>query len=397
MSGFCSIKGFIMTYSLTSQTPVTATWMYFGNTSQLNSDSRTPMTESQADTLNGYKAVGPNQISAVDLTAKSRWITVDNHWEKAWATTYNGHQDGASKMYYDSPTSGQTAQYITGFSKVQYLLTTPEDVQMEQTGVMIQMGNGDLFFRPALDTVDDWKDISELYSVEILDATPLPKNTYVAQVSFDPSIHDLVIVCFAAGTMIHTENGDVAVQDLRKGDMVWTRDNGFQALRWAGASHLNASDLAAKPKLLPIRIKAGALGANMPTADLVVSPQHRVLVRSAIAQRMFGAMEVLVPAKHLTELPGVDVDADVTSISYHHLMFDAHEVVMSNGAASESLYPGPQALRALGAEALAEIEAIFPGILSAQTEPATARLFARGGKVRQMTLRHVANNQPLAS
>ncbi|RJE80722.1 hemolysin [Paracoccus sp. JM45] len=259
------------------------------------------------------------------------------------------------------------------------------------------MGNGDLFFRPALDTVAEWKDITQLYSVEIIDATPLSKNTYVAQVSFDPSIYDLEIICFATGTMIRTENGDVAVEDLRAGDMVWTRDNGFQPLRWAGTSHLNASDLAAKPKLLPIRIKAGALGLNMPSMDLVVSPQHRVLVRSAIAQRMFGTMEVLVPAKHLTELPGVDVETDVTSISYHHLMFDAHEVVMSNGAASESLYPGPQALRALGAEALAEIEAIFPGILTAEDAPATARPFARGAKVRQMASRHIANSQPLAS
>jgi len=135
----------------------------------------------------------------------------------------------------------------------------------------------------------------------------------------------------------------------------------------------------------------------MPAVDLVVSPQHRVLVRSAIAQRMFGAMEVLVPAKHLTELPGVDIDSDVTAISYHHLMFDAHEVVISNGAASESLYPGPQALRALGAEALAEIEAIFPGIMSAQSQPAPARPFARGAKVRQMASRHIANSRPLAS
>jgi hypothetical protein len=370
--------------------------MYFGNKAQLNTDYRTPLTNTQADTLNGYKAVGPNQISAVDLAAQSRWVTIDNKWTKAWATTYNGHQDGASKMQYDSPTIGQTAQYITGLSKVDYLLTTPDNVQMQQTGVMIQMGNGDLFFRPALDTVAEWKGITQVYSVEIIDATPLSKNTYVAQVSFDPSIYDLEIICFASGTMIRAENGDVAVEDLRAGDMVWTRDNGFQPLRWAGTSHLNASDLAAKPKLLPIRIKAGALGLNMPYMDLVVSPQHRVLVRSAIAQRMFGAMEVLVPAKHLTELPGVDVEADVTSISYHHLMFDAHEVVMSNGAASESLYPGPQALRALGAEALAEIEAIFPGILSAQNEPATARPFARGAKVRQMASRHMAKSQPLA-
>ncbi|MDN5568037.1 MAG: Hint domain-containing protein, partial [Paracoccus sp. (in: a-proteobacteria)] len=362
---------------MTFSTALNATWMYFGNKPQLNADPRTPLTNSQANALDGYKATGPNQISAVTLSSPTRWINVDHQWTPAWATTYNGHSSGASQMSYVSPsTGGKAVQTITGFSKVDYRLTMPDGTQMTQTGVMMQMKNGDMFFRPALDTVNDWNGVKQLQSVEILKATPLPSNTYVAPISFAPQIFDLEIVCFAAGTMIRTAHGDVAVQDLRKGDMIWTRDNGFQPLRWAGVSHLDASDLAAKPKLLPIRIKAGALGLNMPAVDLVVSPQHRVLVRSAIAQRMFGAMEVLVPAKHLTELPGVDIDSDVTAISYHHLMFDAHEVVMSNGAASESLYPGPQALRALGADALAEIEAIFPGIMSTQSQPAMARPFA---------------------
>lgn len=373
-----------------------ATWMYFGNKPQINADWNTTMTDAQADSLNGYKAVGPNQISAVTVTAQDRFVGIDNQSTKVWATTYNHHPDGYSVMNYTSPTSGTAVKSaITGFAKVNYRITLPDGTTQDQSGVMMQMYNGDMFFRPALQTVDSWKDITQLHSVEVLQADPQPSSTYVAQVSFKPSIFDLDIVCFAAGTLIRTDKGDIAVEALRVGDMVWTRDNGFQPLRWAGVSHLDAIDLAANPKLLPIRIKAGALGVNMPAADLIVSPQHRMLIRSAIAQRMFGALEVLVPAKHLTELPGIDVDASVTSITYHHLMFDAHEVVVSNGAGSESLYPGAQALRALGAEAVAEIEAIFPGVLMAS--PQTARPFARGAKVRQMVSRHVANKQPLAS
>ena len=373
-----------------------ATWMYFGNEPQYNTTAWTPLSESNADNLVGYKAVGPKQISAVTLSAPTNSLSVEGQPVAAWATTYNPAQNGASRMNYDSPSEGgETVQKITGFARVDYRVTMPDGTQVDQEGVMMQMRNGDMFFRPALDTVDDWSDIKQLYSVEILDAEPLPKYTYVALVSFNPDIFDLDIVCFAAGTMIRTDKGDIAVEALQAGDMVWTRDNGFQPLRWAGVSHLDAIDLASKPNLLPIRIKAGALGADMPATDLVVSPQHRILVRSAIAQRMFGALEVLVPAKHLTELPGIDVDAAVTSITYHHLMFDAHEVVFSNGADSESLYPGAQALRALGAEAVAEIEAIFPGVLMAS--PQTARPFARGAKVRQMVSRHVANKQPLAS
>lgn len=74
------------------------------------------------------------------------------------------------------------------------------------------------------------------------------------------------------------------------------------------------------------------MGAGIPDRDLLVSPQHRVLVRSAIAQRMFGSSEVLVAAKQLLQLPGISLAEDVAGVSYVHLLFDRHEIVVSNGA-----------------------------------------------------------------
>ena len=109
--------------------------------------------------------------------------------------------------------------------------------------------------------------------------------------------------CFTRGTMILTDAGLRAIEDLAEGDLVMTRDNGLQPVRWIGSVEVPADRLAAAPMLRPIRIAAGALGASTPAQDLLVSPQHRVLVRSRIAQRMFGTSEVMVPAIRLTVLP----------------------------------------------------------------------------------------------
>ena len=66
-------------------------------------------------------------------------------------------------------------------------------------------------------------------------------------------------------------------------------------------------------------------------ADLIVSPQHRMLVRSQIAQKMFGTPEVLVAAKQLCQLRGIDVVEDLVDVTYVHFLFDAHQIVLANG------------------------------------------------------------------
>lgn len=375
----------------------TVTWMWIGRAPQINTTPGSPATTAEADALKGLRAGGPEQIRPVSLVGETRTIsTQETGWTQAYATTYNGARGGASDFVYRDPADGsREVSQITGFLRVDYRLTFPDNTTMDQEGVLIQMRNGDRFFRPSLDDLNDWRDIKQLHSIEVLKATPLPASTYVARISFAPSIMDLQIICFAAGTMILTDTGPRPVEDLRAGDRVWTRDAGHQPLRWTGTRHLDAVDLAARPALRPIRIAAGALGAGQPEADLVVSPQHRVLIRSAIAQRMFGTDEVLAPACHLTGLPGIAVDETVEAVTYCHLLCDDHQVLSSNGALTESLYPGPQALRALGKAALDEIEAIFPGLTTRDDAATPARDLVRGAKVRRLVERHVAHARPL--
>lgn len=213
------------------------------------------------------------------------------------------------------------------------------------------------------------------------------------QVDSGAKLHAYGIPCFVRGTRIACESGEIAVEDLVVGRLVRTRDHGLRPIRWIGSRALAPADLAAAPRLLPIRIAAGALGPNSPSSDLLVSPQHRILVCSTIAQRMFGASEVLVAARQLLGIAGISV-ADIGAVEYFHILFDDHEIVMSNGAETESLFTGAEALKSVGPAAREEILTLFPE-LCAGALPLPARPFVQGRRAKQLAERHVRNAHPL--
>ncbi|WP_299149977.1 Hint domain-containing protein [uncultured Tateyamaria sp.] len=168
-----------------------------------------------------------------------------------------------------------------------------------------------------------------------------------------------VIICFTPGTRIATQMGEVAVENLRPGDKVFTRDNGVQSLRWVGRRDLGAADMRDHAAFQPVLIRQGALGKDLPERDMLVSPQHRMLVTSDLAAVMFDEREVLIAAKHLTGLDGID-QVRTDTVSYLHLMFDQHEVVLADGAWSESFQPGDHSLRGIGETQRNEVLSLFP-------------------------------------
>ncbi|WP_150296915.1 Ig-like domain-containing protein [Salipiger aestuarii] len=168
-----------------------------------------------------------------------------------------------------------------------------------------------------------------------------------------------VLPCFTPGTLIATPQGERLVEDLEVGDRVITRDNGIQEIRWIGNRELTGHDLARKPHLRPVLIQAGALGRNLPEHDLLVSPNHRVLVANDKTALYFEEREVLAAAKHLTGLDGVD-EIGTLGVTYIHMMFDNHEVVLSNGAWTESFQPGDMTLGAMDEDQRQEIFELFP-------------------------------------
>jgi len=203
------------------------------------------------------------------------------------------------------------------------------------------------------------------------------------------------IICFAAGTEIITSEGPVNVEDLAVGAQVLTMDRGMQPVRWIGSRALGPQELAARPKLKPIRISAGALGNGTPMKDLVVSRQHRILVRSVIAERMFDVQEILVAAIKLVGLPGIEVVEDADSVEYFHILFDQHEIIFSNSAATESLFTGPEALKAVTEDARAEILELFPDIATRTALLPVRHIPEKGAWVKRLVERHAKNNKAL--
>lgn len=168
-----------------------------------------------------------------------------------------------------------------------------------------------------------------------------------------------VIPCFTPGTVIATPKGERLVEDLVEGDRIITRDNGIQEIRWIGAKPLSGQQLMQNQHLKPILVQAGSLGNGLPERDMLVSPNHRLLISNDKTALYFEEREVLAAAKHLTGMAGVDA-VDAMGTTYIHFMFDQHEVVLSNGTWTESFQPGDQTLNGIGAAQRSEIFELFP-------------------------------------
>ena len=313
--------------------------------------------------------------------------------------TYNQDNSRGNDIFNITDVDGNAVQH-TFDAVVQYsaTITYADGTTVPVTLNVIQSTTGETWIAPP-----------SLYSpsaallgadpIQSIQLTGVISNTY-AGLYFEREVVDIVTVpCFAAGTMIRTPAGDVAIETLRVGELVMTLDGGPQPVRWIGSRKLTVADLEERPNLRPIRIKAGVLGKGVPTTDLVVSPQHRILVRSKIAQRLFGVDEVLVAVKQLLLIDGIDVVANQDGIEYFHFLFDNHQVVISNGAETESLYTGPEALKSVGPVAQEEIFAIFPELRGRDPRalPEGARMLISGGQGRKLAQRHAQNHKLLVS
>ncbi|MBR9865037.1 MAG: type I secretion protein [Rhodobacteraceae bacterium] len=172
--------------------------------------------------------------------------------------------------------------------------------------------------------------------------------------------------CFTPGTLIATMQGEKPVEMLKVGDRVITRDNGAQEIRWIGAKPMTGMELQANPHLQPVLIRKGALGNGLPERDMLVSQNHRLLVNNAEVGLLFNEPEVLVAAKHMVnDDKGISL-VSASQATYVHFMFDHHEVVLSDGAWTESFQPGDQAMASVTAEQRDEITELFPELACAQ-------------------------------
>ena len=152
------------------------------------------------------------------------------------------------------------------------------------------------------------------------------------------------VICFTPGTRLVTPDGPRLIQDLQSGDLIQTRDNGAQPVLWTGHRRMSGARLYAMPHLRPIRFRANAMGPHRPDADLLVSPQHRLLVKGAAAQALFNTPEVLVAAENLVNDHSIMVDYTLREVTYVHVLLERHNVIWANGLETESFHPANTSL-----------------------------------------------------
>ncbi len=175
---------------------------------------------------------------------------------------------------------------------------------------------------------------------------------------------DHAVVCFARGTLIRMADGtEKTVETLTTGDLVLTRDNGAQPVRWVGSRTVPAYG-----HLAPIVISKGALGNH---SDLIVSPQHRMLISDWRAEVMLGSLEVLVKARDLVNGETIYCRQGGV-VEYFHILFDNHEIIFAEGIPSESLHINRSTLDSMAEESRAEIIELFPGIVEQRQVSAVA-------------------------
>ncbi len=224
------------------------------------------------------------------------------------------------------------------------------------------MDEGDTFFvKGALSYTSD----GDEYTINYIGSDGLVHECTIDVDSTNGTgVAGISITCFATGTMIDTPKGLVAVQDLGPGDQVLCGDGQSRPIMWMSQRYVSKAEMALQPEFRPIRIRKDAFGDNGPHTDLIVSPQHRVLLSDWRAELLFGEAEVLVPAVHLTDDRNITPDYQADDVTYYHFMFDSHQTVWSNGLETESFFPGDEAIEGVQTEAKEELYQLFPELKS---------------------------------
>lgn len=247
---------------------------------------------------------------------------------------------------------------------------------------------------PTVTALNPGDTLTDIFTVNMLDTAGQGAGQNDAA---DVTITINGIICFCAGTLIETTDGPHKVETLAVGDRVVTMDGPAQPIRWIGRREISREMAAANPKLNPVRITAGSLGAGLPKRDLLVSRQHRMLVRSKIAERMFSASEVLIPAIKLTEFPGIFVDKNAGEVQYYHVLCDNHEILFAEGAPTESMLAGDEVLKTLCPDAQEEIETLFPDANTMPSIASSARLIPSGNRQKKLIARHLKQSRNILS
>ncbi|WP_372893256.1 Hint domain-containing protein [Rhodosalinus sp.] len=163
--------------------------------------------------------------------------------------------------------------------------------------------------------------------------------------------------------VLEGERGPVTLQSLRPGTRLATREAGAAAIQWLGRRRLTSDRFAVAPWLAPVLIRRGALGADTPSRDLLLSPEHLVLYSDQRARQWFGTGHVPVAALQLTFLPGVEQVTQCDAL-YIHAIFGRDSAICVNGCWIEGGRMDDPAMADPNSARRAELLHLFPELVT---------------------------------
>jgi hypothetical protein len=312
--------------------------IYLGNYADIDTNEGNLATENESSLFGTYGSTSnPLHTHVVSVETDSPTQFIDAN-----------HDTGNGDLIYDVGSGSVTVgldSFVTFYGTVTYADGSSENIAID----ILQMTNGDLFM-PAWDSYTQ-------FGTKPVESISLNSVEYDRWGGLEQSSYDSVqFVCFANGTQICTSGGEAPVESLGVGDLVVTRDHGLQPIQWLRHDLQPLQDVCEHER--PVLIRTGALGPGIPSEDLIVSPNHRILVGGSRQLQDLFRTEAFAPAKSLTSLRGIRHMKGKRHITWVHFACDRHEVVTANGCLSESLLLGPMVqngLTAMQRRALTEI------------------------------------------
>ncbi len=345
----------------------TVNMFYLGNFADVDVNESGYRSDNAGSLIGDYDR--PETIAVTENDANSSQVISDDE----------GNCYGDS-MSYDAGSGPMTLE-LDSTNCFEARITLGDGTVQTVDVAVLQMTNGDVFVRDLGNNLDN-------LNIQNFELTRVLNTNYNGSRTGN-SIEGTRMVCFARGTKIATPDGEKRVENLIKGDLVVTHDAGPQPIHW-----ISSKTVPCMGRNAPILIPKGALGDGLPTRDLLVSRQHRVLVRSAIAQRMFGHDEVLLPSGRLIGCQGIRTYRQADSVQYWHVLLNEHHILTAEGAPAESLFLGKHVLRTLPMRSVLrfpQVRSNRPGLMS------MARYVPSGRQQRSLMRRHMANKKPLLS
>ncbi|MEO0344137.1 MAG: Hint domain-containing protein [Pseudomonadota bacterium] len=314
-------------------------------------DSGTGITNFDLDTIEG-----PTHVVANDANAfGSYYMVVTDETELEGDGHLSDTADSGSGVRDPSQQTAVLYDSATGLPIATATFVGADEYAVFSNGAGDLVTMGEVTFETASG------DLKFVFSSDPL----IPGETYSRDSGRDTVVdnssdlpYDLFLPCFGRGTEILTPEGPVLVENLEAGDEVLLSDGRRKKVTWIGSRKVKLGKTSTH--LRPVIVSKDAFGQNRPKKDLVLSQQHRVVVGGANADLLFGLQDVLAKAKHLIDLEGVAIDETCDEVEYWHVMFDCHELVVSNGLTSESFYVGSEIINRYDQELVQEILEIFP-------------------------------------